>query len=84
MFEYRKTLRCMTEKEENLIETAIYNINSKPRDIFTVYCDTSNPACMPFIVTLIKRVKESCRGITGCMIYADRVVFGEGNNKKDH
>lgn len=82
MFEYRETLRRMTEHEENLIATAIYNINSKPHDVFTVNCNTGNPACVPFIATLIKRVKENCRGITGCIIYKDKVVFGEDKAKK--
>ncbi|MGL5676864.1 MAG: hypothetical protein ACRDDX_10655 [Cellulosilyticaceae bacterium] len=82
MFEFNKSLRKMTDEEEDLILTAIYNINSKPHDAFTVYCDTSNPACVPFIATLVKRVQQSCRGITGCIIYSDKVVFGEDKIKK--
>lgn len=81
MFEYKKSLRKMTNEEDSLILTAICNINNKPNEIFTVYCDTSNAACVPFIATLIRRVRDNCRGITGCMIYSDRVVFGENKKK---
>lgn len=81
MFEYR-LIRPMTEEEDHLIETAIYNINRKPNKAFTVYCDTSNPLCTAFIVELVKKVKDNCRGITGCMIYNDRIVFGKEKAKK--
>lgn len=81
MFEY-KFIRPMTDDEEHIIETAIYNINRKPHKSFTVYCDTSNILCTAFIVELIKRVKDNCRGINGCMIYKDRIVFGKEKAKK--
>lgn len=81
MFEYKK-IRAMTNEENHLIETAIFNINDKPNKIFTVYCDTSNPLCTAFIAELVKRVKENCRGINGCIIYSDRVVFGKEKQKK--
>ena len=80
MFEYR-FIRNMTPKEESLIETAIFNINMKPHEAFTVYCDTLDPRCLPFIVTLIKRVKEGCRDISGCTILKDKIVFGKDSKK---
>lgn len=76
MFEYNKTIRSMTQDEENLILTVIHSLNFKPNDEFTVYCDTTNPLCIPLIATLIKRVKAKCRGISGCILYEDRIVFG--------
>lgn len=81
MFEY-KFIRSMTEKEEHLIETTIYNINMKPYERFTVYCDTSHPLCTAFIIELVKRVKDNCRGINGCIIHEDRIVFGKEISKK--
>lgn len=81
MFEY-KFIRPMTEEENYLIETAIYNINRKPNEKFTIYCDTSNPLSTAFIIEVIKKVKGNCRGINGCMIYSDRIVFGKERAKK--
>lgn len=82
MFEYREDIREMSQYEEDLILTAIYNLNFKPNDKFTVYCDTTNALCIPFVATLIKRVKAECRGIGGCIIYHDKIIFGQKNKPK--
>ena len=81
MFKYRAT-RKMTEYEEKLIETIIFSINLNPHEEFTVYCDTLDPRCLPFITTLIKRVKSRCPGINGGLLLKDRIIFGGEANRR--